>query len=76
MPVVREGSLVVVGNVIECEYELVGRKTSHKVASWEEGTYIANRSVSGWPKYQLLVTLLTRGAKKFPVPALESAERG
>jgi hypothetical protein len=71
-----EGSLEDVGNVIKGKDELVGRKASHRLASWEEGIYIAKRRASGWPKYQSLVTLLPRGAKEFPVPALESPERG
>jgi hypothetical protein len=63
-----EESLEGVGNVINGNDELVGRKTSHRLASWEEGIYTAKRCVSGWPKYQSLVTLLPRGAKEFPVP--------
>jgi hypothetical protein len=75
MLVLGERGLVDVGNVIKCEVELVGRKTSQS-RELEEGIYISKTSVPGWPKYQSLVTLLPRGGKEFPVPALEGAERG
>lgn len=55
--------------------ELVGRYTSHGVASRED-INIAKMGVLGWPKYRPLIALHSRGAKEFTFPALENAEIG